>query len=166
MNEVLLLIAGAIGGFIVHSVTMKVGFKQRTIDNKIKVYDSLITQWVKMRNFVYTHHPELSNQTNQFEIIQKFDQIYGESQQYIGEAILVCEDTVLTTDINNLNEKMYRTGWHQLPLDKANEAMEEIKVNAIEVISRMREDIKNSTRLEWQDFVHIFYGFRKKKQNT
>ena len=58
MNEVLLLIAGAIGGFLVHSVTMKVSFKQRTIDNKIKVYHALITQWVKMRNFVYANHPD------------------------------------------------------------------------------------------------------------
>jgi len=166
MNEILLLVAGAIGGFLVHSVTMKVSFKQRTIDNKIKVYDSLITQWVKMRNFVYMYHPGQSIDNYPNEIIQKFDQIYGESQQYIGETILVCEDAVLATDINDLNERMYRTVWHQLPLDKANEVMEEIKNDTMEVISRMREDIKCSTRFEWQDFVHILYGFRKKKPNT
>jgi hypothetical protein len=166
MSEILLLVAGAVGGFLVHSVTMKVGFKQRTIDNKIKVYDSLIAQWVKMRNFVYAYHPGQPIENYPSEVIQKFDQIYGESQQYIGEAILVCEDVVLTSDINNLNERMYRTEWHQLSLDKANEVMETIKTDAIEIISRMREDIKCSTRFEWQDFVHIFSGFRKKKPNT
>lgn len=163
MSEILLLIAGAIGGFMVHSVTMKVTFKQRTIDNKIKVYDSLITQWVRMRNFVYSYIPEQSAESYPIGIIKQFDQIYGESQQYIGEAILVCEDTVLTTDINNLNEKMYRTPWHELPLEKANEIMEEIKIEAMEIISRMREDIKGSTRFEWQDFTHIGEGLRRKK---
>ncbi len=93
MNEVLLLIAGAIGGFLVHSVTMKVSFKQRTIDNKIKVYDSLIIQWVKMRNFVYANHPGRPIDNFPFQVIQQFDQIYGESQQYVGEAVLICEDT-------------------------------------------------------------------------
>lgn len=55
MKELLLLLAGAIGGFIARSAAMKVSFKQRTIDNKIKVYDALIAQWVKMRNFIYAH---------------------------------------------------------------------------------------------------------------
>lgn len=166
MNAVLLLVVGAIGGFLVHSVTMKVGFKQRTIDNKIKVYDALITQWVKMRNFIYAHHPGQPTDDFPFQIIQQFDQIYGESQQYVGEAILICEDPALTTDINSLNEKMYRTEWHRLPLEQANETMEKIKNEAIAVISRMREDIKGSTRFEWQDFAHMISGFSKKKTNT
>ncbi len=162
MTEVLLLIAGAIGGFLVHAVTMKVSFKQRTIDNKIKVYDALITQWVRMRNFVYTHQ----NQNYSNKIIQEFDQIYGESQRYIGEAFLVCEDSDLTTDINNLNERIYRTQWHQLPQNQVDVTMEQIKTDAIVVISRMREDIRSSTRFEWQDFVHIFCGlFGSKKRN-
>lgn len=164
MKELLLLIVGVVGGFLVHSVTMKVSFKQRTIDNKIKVYDALITQWVKMRNFVYTHHPGQPAANFPFQIIQQFDQIYGESQQYLGEAILVCEDSTLTTDINSLNERMYRTEWYQLPLDRANEMMEEIKRDAITLISRMREDIKASTRFEWQDFIHILSGFRRRKR--
>jgi hypothetical protein len=166
MNEILLMVVGAIVGFVVHAVTMKVGFKQRTIENKIKVYDSLFTQWVKMRNFVYAHHPGQPIKHHPIEIVQKFDKIYGESQQYIGEAFLVIEDTALTADINNLNERMYRTEWLQLPREQANELMEKTKIDAIEVISRMREDIKGSTRFDWQDFVHIFHGFRKKKPNT
>lgn len=165
MNEILLLVAGAIGGFLIHSVTMTVSFKQRTIDNKIKVYDALITQWVKMRNFVFTYPPGQPTEDFPFKI-QQFDQIYGESQQYIGEAILVCEDVTLTTDINSLNEKMYRTEWHRLPLEQVNVIMEEIKSEAIAVISRMREDIKVSTRFERQDFVHMISGLWKTRKNT
>lgn len=48
MNQILLVLLGALGGFAVHAVSMKVSFKQRTIDNKIKVYDALIGTWVKM----------------------------------------------------------------------------------------------------------------------
>jgi hypothetical protein len=165
MSELLILVAGAVGGFFVHSVTMKVSFKQRTIDNKIKVYDALISQWVKMRNFIYTHHPGQPANEYPFKIIQEFDQIYGESQRYIGEAILVCEDVALTADINDLNEKMYRSGWLDLPLEQANAKMEEIKSEAIALISRMREDIKASTRFEWHDFVHMISGLKKARKS-
>ena len=166
MNEVLLLLAGAVGGFFIHSVTMKVSFKQRTIDNKIKVYDALITQWVKIRNFIYAHH--LDHPVGNFpnEIIRQFDQLYGESQQYIGETFLICDDSTLTTDINNFNERFYRAEWRRLPLERANEKMEELKKEAILVISRMREDVKASTRLEWEDITHIISGFRRKNANT
>jgi hypothetical protein len=166
MNNFLILVAGAVGGFFVHSVTMKVSFKQRTIDNKIKVYDALISQWVKMRNFIYTHHS--GQPANEYSpgTVQEFDQIYGESQRYIGEAVLVCEDVALTADINEFNEKMYRSGWLGLSLEQANMKMEGIKSEAIALISRMREDIKASTRFEWHDFVHMISGFKKAKQSN
>ncbi len=92
--------------------------------------------------------------------------MYGESQQFIGEAFLVCEDNALNRDINALNEKLYRTEWSQLPLERANEIMEEFKKEALAIISRMRDDVKASTRFEWQDFMHIASGFRKKKTKT
>lgn len=166
MNEVLLLLAGAVGGFFVHSATMKVSFKQRTIDNKIKVYDALIAQWVEMRNFVYDHVIGHGTGNYSTQTTQQFDQIYGKSQQYIGEAILVCDDEKLTTDINILNERVYRTDWHSIPLDQANRTMEEIKSDAILLVARMREDIKASTRFEMQDFAHMLSGLRNKKTQT
>lgn len=55
---------------------------------------------------------------------------------------------------------------HELPLEQANVKMEEIKSEAIAVISRMREDIKASTRFEWHDFVHMISGSRKTRKNT
>jgi hypothetical protein len=92
--------------------------------------------------------------------------MYGESQQFIGEAFLVCEDDDLNREINAINEKLYRTEWNQLPLERANEIMEEFKKEALSVISRMRDDIKASTRFEWHDFVHIASGFLKKRTKT
>lgn len=167
MKEFLFLLAGAIGGFFANSTAMKMSFKQRTIDNKIKVYDALIVQWVKMRNFIYTHSSFDPNVAIAREVIHQFDQMYGESQQFIGEAFLVCEDDDLNREINAVNEKLYRTAWDQLPLANANEVMEEFKKEALSVISRMRADIKASTRFECHDFVHIAFGFfRKKKAKT
>lgn len=166
MNGFLAFLAGAAGGFLAHSLTMKVSFKQRAIENKIRVYDSLIGKWVQMRNFVYAHHPGDSNAAVPGETLRQFDHMYGESQQLIGEAILVCEEISLTNDINQLNEALYRTPWHDLSSEDADTKMEEIKRDAIELIGRMREDIKASTRLEWQDFVHIFSGLRRKQDIT
>lgn len=159
MSEFLTFVSGAIGGFLFHSVTMKVSFKQRTIDNKIKVYDSLISHWVRMRNFIYA-----SPNTNP-QALPEFDQMYGQSQTFIGESILVCDDPQLIQDINEFNERLYRTDWRQLSQDAVNDTMEDIKRQGMQMVSRMREDIKNSTRLEWSDFVHIVGGLRRKSQN-
>ncbi|MBI2815903.1 MAG: hypothetical protein HYX72_03080 [Acidobacteria bacterium] len=161
MKEILLILAGAIGGFVTHSISMKVSFKQRTIENKIKVFDSIISHWVKMRNFIYANLIGVPNQNSQPQVIYQFDQIYGESQQLIGEAILVCEDASLTNDVNTLNEKLYRTDWVHLPLQRADKIMEEIKKEAMSIVVRMREDIKASTRLELRDFVHILWASKE-----
>ncbi len=165
MTEFLTFILGAIGGFVVHSISMKVNFKQRTIDNKIKVYDSLISHWVRVRNYIYANFPKEPNETLPINIITEYDQIYGESQTWVAEAVLLCEDLKLTDDINTLNEKMYRTEWNTMTLDQANTFMEEIKVEALEIVGRMREDIKQSTIFELSDFYHICSGFRKETYN-
>lgn len=86
-------IIGAIGGYLIHAISMKVSFKQRTIDNKIKVYDTIIAHWVRMRNFIFH---DLQKQ----DAYLAFDKIYGDSQTFIGESILVSEDIKLAEDIN------------------------------------------------------------------
>ncbi|MCX2833076.1 hypothetical protein [Microbulbifer thermotolerans] len=159
--ELITFILGAIGGFVVHSLSMKVSFKQRTIDNKVKVYDAIIGHWVRMRNIIYSVHPDITGEPVPPGTERDFDRIYGESQQLIGEAILICEDKSLTEDINTLNEKLYRTRWGQFNLDEANKEIEIIKKEAFEIIERMREDIKSNTILHWSDFVHIFSGLKK-----
>jgi hypothetical protein len=157
MNIFFTLILGLISGFFLHTITMKVSFKQRTIDNKIKVYCSLITHWVTMRNFIYSFSsvsPEAKN---------KFDKIYGSSQALIGQAILVCEDINLIDDINALNEKFYWTKWAELGHDAMGKEMDDIKTQGIQIANHMREDIKNSTRLDWSDITHILSGFKNLK---
>lgn len=166
MKELIFLLFGGVGGFLIHSITMKVSFKQRLIDQKVKVYDALIAHWVKMRNFIYTHHTGVPNPELPYEVIREFDQMYGLSQTFIGEAILVCEDSQLAEDVNQLNEDFYRKEWHLLSLEQANEEMENLKLRAIGIISRMREDIKASTRFERKDFSHIFSGLFGKSLNT
>ena len=145
-------IVGVIGGYLVHAVSMKVSFKQRTIDNKIKVYDTIIAHWVRMRNFVY-HDLGQKQDAN-----LAFDKIYGDSQTFIGEAILVSEDVGLAEDINSLNELLYLTAWQNLSEADKNSKMEDIKSQAIAIIKRMRDDVSKSTILEFSDFLHIFSG--------
>lgn len=150
------LIAGGIAGFCTHVLIMKINFKQRAIENKIKVYDAIIVHWVKTRNFIYSQLPKDPRDNPQFDIM------YGDAQSFIGEAILVSEDTELTDSINTLNEKLYRTNWEEIPDEKADAIMENIKKEAIPLVLRMREDIKDSTRFELKDFLFIRV-FRKKQ---
>lgn len=151
-----MIFLGGIGGYLVHAISMKVSFKQRTIDNKIKVYDSIIAHWVRMRNFIY--HSGVFKDSNAYI---EFDKLYGDSQTFIGEAVLVSEDSVLVDDINKLNERLYRTDWQKLEHSKINEQMEDVKTTAIGIIKRMQNDIRRSTVLEFSDFLHMF-GFCKK----
>jgi len=154
-NNSSMIFLGGIGGYLVHAISMKVSFKQRTIDNKIRVYDAMITHWVKMRNFVYHR---LRVDQNSFG---EFDKLYGDSQAFIGEAALISEDSKLVDDINSFNERLYRTDWQSLQLVKANEEMEDIKKVALDIIKRMQGDIKKSTILDFSDFMHILGGIRK-----
>jgi len=163
MNNIFLaLFIGLIAGFFAHSISMKVNFKQRTIDNKIKVYDLIITHWVKMRNFIFAKLVNQNNTQIPQDIWQNFDQMYGESQKLIGEAILVCENNNLTEEINSLNERIYRTNWHELNTNLVNSNMEELKSEGLRIVERMREDIKQSTRLNYIDIKDMFFGFFKK----
>jgi len=160
VSTILTLVLGAIGGFLAHSIAMRVSFKQRSIDHKIKVYDKLIGHWVRMRNFVFSGI-QSSDETHRI-----FDQMYGESQRFIGQAILVCEDDELTTDINELNERLYRTEWSSLERDDVNQKMENIKTDAIQIVNRMREDIKQNTRLDRDDFLYIFGGVKSRSRHV
>ena len=155
MVAIFTLLIGGVLGFFLHILTMKINFKQRTIDNKIKVYASIISQWVQMRNFIFS---KLRNSLNPYDD-PAFDSMYGQSQAFIGEALLVSEDTELAEEINDLNEKFYRTDWASLPMEKCNEIMEGVKKEAWDIIGRMREDVKDSTRLELSDLSHIVSGF-------
>jgi len=155
MTALLTFLLGAIGGFAAHIFSMKVGFKQRTIDNKIKVFVSLIGTWVEMRNFIFAHHAGTHLEGLSAEALFQYDQMYGKSQQLIGEAILICDDQNLTDELNSLNEKLYRTPWSQMDLEAVNTDIENFKIEAFSAVAKMRKDIKRSTRFELSDFSHL-----------
>ena len=160
MYELMILIIGALGGYGLHIIAIKISFKQRTIDNKIKAFDSLIGSWVKMRNFIIANH---KGEPISQEARGQFDEIYGNSQQQIGESILVCENESLTTDINDLNESIYRNNWDILDSNEINVIMDQFKVDALALVVRMREDIKNNNRLEWKDLIFSISGLCPKR---
>lgn len=158
MTTFLILLVSLVVGAFGHAVLMKVNFKQRTIDNKIKIYDAIISHWANMRNHVY-------HQLNVFknpQAVLKFDEIYGLSQTVIGEIFLVCENTDLAVDINTLNEKFYRMQWLDLTYEQQNKEMEKLKIEALIIVKRMQGDIKESTRIERSDVQHILGGLFKK----
>lgn len=145
MIAIITLSIGFILGLFTHIITMKISFKQRTIDNKIKVYDAIIASWVKMRNRIL--HAEMSRKW----II--LDQIYGDSQTFIGEIFLITENDTLAIDINNFNEEFYRQNWSNFNLDETNIKLEEIKSKGLKLVERMRSDIQSSTVLNRKDFI-------------
>ena len=160
MYELMLLIIVALSGFGLYIIAMVISFKRRTIDIKIKVFNSLIGSWAKMRNFIIANHKE---EPIAQEARNQFDEIYGNSQQLIGESILVCENESLTTDINDLNESIYRNNWDILDSNEINVVMDQFKVDVLALVVRMREDIKNNNRLEWQDIMFDISGLFPKK---
>ncbi|MEE8529377.1 MAG: hypothetical protein V3S35_01240 [Nitrosomonadaceae bacterium] len=160
MYELMLLIIGALSGFGLYIIAMMISFKRRTIDIKIKVFNSLIGSWAKMRNFIIANHKE---EPIAQEARNQFDEIYGNSQQLIGESILVCENESLTTDINDLNESIYRNNWDILDSNEINIIMDQFKVDVLALVVRMREDIKKNNRLEWQDLIFSISGLCPKR---
>jgi hypothetical protein len=157
MGILISLIVGFILGLVIHMLMMKISFKQRTIDNKIKVYDSIITSWVKMRNQIFS----LDNTSEKWH---RLDQMYGESQTYIGEIFLVTENDSLAMKINTFNEKFFRQHWHTLDLNVTNQTIESLKDEGLILVAEMREDIRESTVLTRQDIFHIWSGLKYNKK--
>jgi hypothetical protein len=113
-----------------------------------------------MRNFIIANH---KGEPISQEARCQFDEIYGNSQQLIGESILVCENESLTTEINDLNESIYRNNWDILDSNEINIIMDQFKADALALVVRMREDIKNNNRLEWQDLTFGILGLCPKR---
>jgi len=150
------LIFGLISGYFLNLIAMCVSFKQRTIDNKIKVYDALIANWVEMRNLIY--HDSDNDKW------QKLDKIYGRSQTYIGESFLLSDNQKLLEDINAFNERFIRTTWHNLSIDDINSTMENLKADGLGLIQKMKADIHENTQFTRTDLSQIFRGLFKCKK--
>lgn len=119
----------------------------------INVYVSLITIWIRARNLIYDTDPNRWAQ---------FDPLYGESQRFIGEVFLITEDNQLAETINDFNEQYFKENWRSLNLEQTNSSIEQYKTTGLGLVSRMRDDVKDSTVLTYKDIKHIICSFLKK----
>ena len=157
LTTIFTLIIGAIIGFFAHAIAMKINYKQRAIEDKKQLYLSIVRQWLKMRNFVYDNFPNPHANP-------KFDRLFAEATAIAGGILLVSEENDLSTRIETLNNRFYRTAWSGLTNEKRDEMMNKFKDDAWEIIKLLRSDIRDTSRLELADLLHIFYGlFRLKK---
>lgn len=148
---ILTLIIGGILGYFFNLLSVKISFKHRTIDNKIKVYDSLIANWVEIRNLIYRDQIDCG-------WLQQFDNLYGKSQLFIGESFLLSDDHHLLEDINNFNEKFVIQDWSKLTKDQTYTIMKDLKIEALDLIKKMKADIHESTTFTKSDILQIFKG--------
>ena len=58
---------------------------------------------------------------------------------------------ILISDITSFNESIYKNEWDTLDLKKLSAVTDHMKTSSSALAVRMREDINNSYRLEWQD---------------
>ncbi|WP_347252372.1 hypothetical protein [Legionella sp.] len=158
MIAVLTLLFGFVSGYFFNVLAIKISFKHRTIENKIKIYDSLIIKWVEMRNCIIHFEREKGQNFSNTKWIE-LDKIYSQTQTFIGEAFLISDDQKLVEDINNFNEKYCRANWSKLPDLSA--SLQDFKEEGIKIVSRMKADIQDSTRFVWRDLSHLFKGFFK-----
>ena|SRR5205085_3520715 len=156
------LLAGGIGGFFLHVLTMKISFKQRVIDDKFRVYRGLVEHWLKFRNLIYGGMSSEPDGIDRYFRAQ--DAWYSEAQKLLGEAILIADDIELVNQINSFNERFYWTKWDGLPSDEKDRLMDEFKREGVLIAARMRDDIRSASRFEREDFRHMVNGLRGQKR--
>ena len=148
MFEVILLIIGVVAGFCLYKMVIMSDSRQGTINNKIKTFDSITESWTELRHFILANHKGklLSREAN-----NEIDKMHKNSQQLIDELNLGCENQHLISDITGFNESIYKNEWDTLDLKKLSAVTDQLKADSSALAARMKEDINNSYRLEWQD---------------
>jgi hypothetical protein len=155
MFEVILLIIGAVAGFCLYKIIITSSSRQSTINNKISAFDSIIESWTEIRHFILANHKGklLSREAN-----NAIDEIHKNSQQLIDKLNIACENQQLISDINGFNESIYQNEWDTLDLKKLSAVTDQLKTDSSVLAVRMREDINNSYRLDWQDLKSCITG--------
>ena len=148
MFEVILLIIGVVAGFCLYKMVIMSDSRQNTINNKIKTFDSITDSWTELRHFILANHKGklLSREAN-----NAIDEMQKNSQQLIDELNLGCENQHLITDITSFNQAIYQNEWDTLDLKKLSKVTDQMKVDSSALAARMKEDVNNGYRLEWQD---------------
>ena len=148
MFEVILLIIGAVAGFCLYKMVIMSDSRQRTINNKTNTFDSITESWTEIRHFILANH---KGKLLSREASNAIDEMHKNSQQLIDKLNLENENQHLISDINGFNESIYQNEWDTLDLKKLSAVMDQLKTDSSALAVRMREDINNSYRLEWQD---------------
>ena len=155
MFEVILLIAGAVGGFCLYKMVITSDSRQSTINSRIDAFDSITESWTEIRHFILANHQGklLSREAN-----KAIDGIHKNSKQLIEKLNSTCENQLLIADINGFNESIYQNEWDTLDLKKLSAVTDQLKADSSALAKRMREDINNSYRLEFQDLKLCITG--------
>ncbi len=152
MEILITAILGVIGGFLLHAIAMKVNFKQVVIEDKKRLYTSIVSQWLKMRSFIYDHRQNPN-------IHPDFDHMYIECINISSGIQLISEQSDLSERITLLSYEIYNTHWSNLDPDRFNDLIDMFFVRkALEIIKIMRSDIRDTSRLELVDLIHILRG--------
>lgn len=159
MKTLITVLLGALGGFFVHAVAMKINFKQTVIEDKKRLYASIVGQWLKMRNLIYDNRPDPHANAD-------FDHMYIECINIAAGVRLVIEQSDLFDRIVNLSQLIYNTHWSNLTQDRFDELIEMFfNRKVLEIINLMRLDIRDTSRLELSDLIHIFKGLVPIRRN-
>lgn len=153
--SVISTILGGIIGFFLKTFIVQFGFRSEDIKNKKETYESIIGIWVAIRNHIF--HGDFTNKW------LELDKIYGDSQLIIGKAYLFSDQQNLIDEINDFNEKLYRQDWHKLTLEEINNLLENLKREALPLISRMRRDIDASKQISLRDFWRMVFSNHSNK---
>jgi hypothetical protein len=156
------LLAGGIGGFFLHVLTMKISFKQRVIDDKFRVYRGLVEHWLKFRNLIYSEM--LSEPGDIDKYFRARDAWYSEAHKLLGEAVLIADDLELVEQINDFNERFYWAKWESISSEEKDNLMDEFKREGLLIAARMRDDILSASRFEREDFRHMVNGLRGQRR--
>jgi hypothetical protein len=156
------LLAGGVGGFFLHVLTMKISFKQRVIEDKFRVYRGLVEHWLKFRNLIYSGMLSEPDGIDKYFAAQ--DAWYSEAHKLLGETILIADDIELAEQINSFNERFYWAEWEKLSSEDKDKLMDEFKREGLLIAAKMRDDIRRASRFEREDFRHMMSGLRGQKK--
>ena len=105
MFEVILLIAGAAGGFCLYKMVITSDSRQSTINSRNDAFDSITESWTEVRHFILANH---QGKLLSREATKAIDSIHKNSKQLIEKLKSTCENQLLIADINGFNESIYQ----------------------------------------------------------
>ncbi|MCM8774520.1 MAG: hypothetical protein NC820_07300 [Candidatus Omnitrophica bacterium] len=119
-------------------MTMRICFKEKIIDLKIKVYADTISVIGEIRNLL-VRYPGSGQALNIFE--DELDKLYSKRQELLADIYLVSENEDIPKGLDSLLGFLYRTDRGKFIDEKSDELWNNIKSRAIKIVNLMRSDI-------------------------